>query len=164
MTHRSILLVFKTIALTMIIIVVADLFLTVTDVFNVNKQVNSLATSIKAEVRSNNAIPEDMAESIDEQLKDIAKRSLTVSKNPNAIRWNWKTSTSDDEGNVYEPINEDNVKDYGESIDIHIQVDFAPKLNLFQTRKGQGTQNVTTDLITKTQDYVYPVIGLRNLK
>lgn len=163
--HRSIVTVFKSIAITIILLVVADLFLTTFDVFTVRKEVNDIKKEIVYELKENNSIPDDIGEELDKKLKAIAKRSNTVSQDENAIEWNWRKALVSENNETYEPINADNVKQYGETQKVLIQVTYAPHSILFSTGDNKkGVDARRSEPIKIKVDFPDDAIGLRNLK
>ena len=116
--HNIIASVFKLIGMSIILMLLLDTSFTVVDTLNVNSRVKDVETILKYELSKHNALPEEIAQTLDAQLQDIVDTSQIATR----YRWNYD-STINTYGRSYVPINEANVRDYGEEIEYIIQID-----------------------------------------
>lgn len=130
--HNVVASIFKIIGMSLILMLLLDTIFTVVDTLNVRSRVQDVESILKYELAKNNAIPDEMGQLLDAKLQDIVEDSKIATR----YRWNWQ-STINTYGKSYTPINEANVRDYGEEIEYVIQLDMRVQLFTF------GGQTVT---------------------
>lgn len=116
--HNIIASVFKLIGMSIILMLLLDTTLTVVDTLNVRSRVKDVESTLKYELSKHNALPDEIARTLDAQLQDIVDKSQVATR----YRWNWN-DTITTYGQTYTPINEANVRDYGEELEYVIQLD-----------------------------------------
>lgn len=116
--HNMIGSVFKILGMSIILMLLLDTTFTVVDTVNVRSRVKDVETVLKYELSKHNALPDEIAQTLESQLQDIVANSQIATR----YRWNYN-STINTYGESYTPINEANVKNYGEELEYIIQID-----------------------------------------
>lgn len=148
--------------MSIILMLLLDTTLTVVDTLNVRSRVKDVENTLKYELAKNNAIPDEIARTLEAQLQDIVDKSQIATR----YRWNWN-DTINTYGQTYTPINEANVKDYGEELEYIIQIDM--RLDAIVTggqiiTPGGDNFDVVEEGIIYVDSYSEIVPALRYLK
>lgn len=142
--------VFKILGLSLILMLLLDATLMVVDTINVHNRVQDVESVLRYELSKYNSIPDEIAETLDEELRDIVANSSVAW----GYKWNWK-STVTSKGKTYPPINEANVRDYGE------QIEYIIKLDMRITRLDVKGDRITMDSNTyEAEDQGYGYISV----
>lgn len=160
--HNLVASIFKIIGMSIILMLLLDTTLTVVDTINVRSRVKDVEYTLKYELSKHNALPDEIARTLDAQLQDIVDKSKIATR----YRWNWN-DTINTYGNTYTPINEANVRDYGEEIEYLIQLDMRMDAIITggQTvTPGGGSFDVVEEGFTYIDTYSDKVPALRYLK
>jgi hypothetical protein len=160
--------VFKVLGISIILMLIMDLTFIVTDTITVNNRIESIAVVIQDELSRNNSVPDLIKPLFNEQLKSVGDRSNIVAKYADGsplVRWNIDQGIVYN-GVTYPPINQANVKQYGEKLKLVIQVKMQPNSLVFVRNSGNNGNSFIqrNKAIEYTRTYVYEVPALRYLK
>ena len=150
--------VFKFIGLSLIFMLTLDTSFIIVDTINVHSRMMSISNMMQNEIARNNCIPNASAGLFNTQINQVVENSVVAT----AYTTNIDTSSTVN-GNVYAPINESNVKDYGEIQTLAMNVTMNPATLYFANNTVKGLQRIQSD-VTYNLSYVYPVPCLRYLK
>lgn len=158
--HRTVGTVFKVLGISIILMVIMDAVFVIADTIVVNNRIEALAVVMQDELSRNNAIPNDSATLFDNQLREVIENSNIATE----INWNLNSAVTA-ESSTYPPINEANVKDYGELLTLAITVKMEPRsMMFFQNTSANDGSFLGTSIIEYTSEYIYKVPALRYLK
>lgn len=159
--HRFVGTVFKVIGLSVIMMLIMDLVLIVSDTVTVNNRIEALSLVIQDELSRHNAVHGDIGPMFDKQLKEIVENS-NIAKD---VKWNWNDIVTIN-GVSYGPINENHARNYGDIIDLVITVEMEPKFFMILGTSSQqsGGKFLGRGTFSYTREYHYKVPALRYLK
>lgn len=160
--HKVVLLVFKVIGISIIIMLLADVSFYIVDRKTAYSRMDDVAATIQDTLSRNNSIPTALAGLYEEEFKDIVDHSNVVTK----IEWNLNQSMSTSKlASPAPPINEDGVQPYGSKLYLVIRVTYKPSSILFTKKANSNGSFISRiNLPDQTVDYVYEAPALRNLK
>ena len=157
--HRMVATVFKVLGLSVVLFLVVDTIGLVVDQQAVEHRMTSLSDIVKDEVSRNNTIPDDMQGFFESELQDtIASSNVAIS-----YESNFKNSLTVD-GKTYDSLSEENVKDYGEVLDIVVVIKFAPSMLTYNNKQSGTDSMLSWRYFTYERVYKYQVPALRYLK
>lgn len=163
--HRTVWVVFKTLLISFSLMVIMDVSLMVIDYKTALVRIGAIGEDMRYELAKNNCIPDDLAVMFDTRLKEIQKKSKVIHPN-GGIEWNINDSITDTDGTVYQPVSEENIKEYGEGLSIAIKVIWQPHSFVFSRTKGEEgfAQRTEVGKMTTVQIFEYPTYAGRYLK
>jgi hypothetical protein len=158
---KSVAMVFKVIIISILAMVALDGATMLIDTVTVNNRIDKTAGVISDELSRNNSIPNSIKDLFSSQIQSIVDRSTVAVE----IKTNFDQTLTDKNGVQYSPINEDNVRDYGENIILAIQVKMNPHSLMFVKDPDKNNGSFLTTLgYEYTRTYTYSVPALRMLK
>lgn len=155
---RSIAVVFKTIIISLLLMVASDTIYMIYDGANVYRRVDALAVTMQNQLAQNNSIPNSLSPLFQAQLQNIVDRSDIATN----IRSNLTGSLTNKHG-TFESIAESNVKDYGQSLTLALSIDLRPH-SFFMVSGDRSSGLISGNFFTFSFDQEYQVPALRYLK
>lgn len=153
--------VFKLIIISILAMVILDAGTMIVDTLTVNNRITKQSSVISDELSRNNCIPDSIKDLFTAQINSIVTKSNVAVD----IQTNFDQTITDASGTQYTPINEDNVREYGENIVLAIQVTMRPHSLMFvkdpSTNDGSFLKTLGYEY---TRTYTYSVPALRMLK
>ena len=158
--HRMISTVFKVLALSMLFMLILDTSLLVVEIVSTHSRVSNLTGIMQMEVARNNCMPTALVETFENALNDIENGSTLMDKfGTNGDGLNYITT------NMETDLSPDNVKDYGQFIDLVVEVKLHPTYAYYNpNRNGTNDSWLNTVDSEMTLKYEYRVPCLRYLK
>lgn len=157
--HNYVGLVFKVLGISIILMLILDMFYIVGDTLSVNNRVESTALVMQDELSRNNSIPNSIKPLFERQLNDIKSNSNVVKE----VRTNMSNNLTIG-GVNYPSVSESNIKDYGELLTLVIVVEMEPKSLLFRKQANSEGSFLERNVLSYTRTYKYQVPALRYLK
>jgi len=160
--HNMVTTVFKSLAICMVMFILAELSFQALDRITVHNRLDNLATSMLDQMRTHNMVPEQLAEMFNPEIEEIARRSPSTAK----IEWNYSQNLSVP-GNGEIPANNrlDTPKHYGERLYLIFKIDYKLKFFLFGSSTDPSMEELTSGTTNTMTTYrVYSTTGLRYLK
>lgn len=157
--HRMIALVFKVLAINIIFFAVFDTATVALDSLTVMRRVDAVQTVMLREMQRNNSIPNASKGLFLNQLQSIVQRSNVAVSIDSNIEHSVTVN-----GDYYESVGEDNVKDYGTMLTSVISVEMRPRSILFSSTANTEGEFTAFNYFRYYQNHVENVPGLRYLK
>lgn len=166
--HRLVATTFKLLALSMLLMFTLDTSLILIEVFSVHSKVTNVMSIIQTEVARNNCLPYGIGEKYDTYIKNTLAGSGTQTNSriltKNDIHTNFE-NTIVINGKRYEALTPENAGEYGDFLDVGVQVTIHPAYVYFNLKRQEDItwlkrgEDMGINLM-----YTYQVPCLRYLK
>lgn len=156
---RMVALVFKVLGISLVLMFLLDIFFVVADTISVNRRLESLALVMRDELSRNNCIPNDIRGLFINQLEEINNSSIVM------VDYDWNLDHPVTvNGVTYPPINEENVKNYGDQLYLVIVAKMRPRSLMFTNPANNNGSFLASSVMEYDRTLVYSVPALRYLK
>jgi len=150
--------VFKVLAISLVLMFMMNVSIVVIDTLTVYNRVQSLMGILQKEVVNNNCLRDGAKQYMKDKLESIKKGSDVVKD----FETNFDSQLVVD-GVTYDSIGESNVKNYGETLDIVIKINFSANV-FFPYQKGTDSGMVRSTTVNYSLTMKDTVPALRYLK
>lgn len=154
--------VFKTIAISIIMMIVMETAITVYDTLVVYNRMSAITINMQTELARNNCIPNATKSVFENQIKQVVNNSYVAIDSISNIDKNIRL-----QGKNYTAVNEAHVKNYGQIQTLAVGIKLSPTQIYFTTQKGTANEHQEffgAQKYTYVVQFVYQVPCLRYLK
>lgn len=165
--HRTVGTVFKILALSILLMLLLDTVMILTQVISIHSRIESISGLIQTEIARNNCLPTATANAFQEYINNVAGENRLMSNQFNTgssedIKTNFTSSFTDSNGVEHKDLTPDNAKNYGEITELAIEVKLHPMYVVMGRTSIDSLQR--SNFLDVTLDYIYKVPCLRYLK